>query len=215
MVDYSSYQHLLVEKKDGIALLTMNRPEVLNATNARLHNELSRIWLDLGQDPEVRVPARCDAMNDLDPEFEDGVYNNNGGISGVLFYATTRAEDDPRFAAGEEWEPGIPNVQVALYRDVWCASNGGPAFFPLCPESTPGEFVLAQADTAANAEAVGIVESVAGSSFEVIYQGRVDLQGVAWTDLPFVTIGEVWFLSETVAGELTRTPPTTAGSVIK
>ena len=55
MADYSSYQHLLVEKQDGVALLTMNRPEVLNATNARLHNELSRIWLDLEQDPEVRV----------------------------------------------------------------------------------------------------------------------------------------------------------------
>ena len=55
MADYSSYQHLLVEKKDGVALLTMNRPEVLNATNFRLHNELSRIWLDLGADPEVRA----------------------------------------------------------------------------------------------------------------------------------------------------------------
>jgi parallel beta-helix repeat protein len=40
----------------------------------------------------------------------------NGGISGVLFYATTRAEDDPRFAAGEEWEPGIPRAQVNLYQ---------------------------------------------------------------------------------------------------
>ena len=55
MVDYSGYQHLLVEKKDGVALLTMNRPEVLNATNFRLHNELSRIWADLGADPEVRA----------------------------------------------------------------------------------------------------------------------------------------------------------------
>ena len=55
MADYSTYQHLLVEKKDGVALLTMNRPEVLNATNFRLHNELSRIWPDLGADPEVRA----------------------------------------------------------------------------------------------------------------------------------------------------------------
>ena len=55
MSDYSSYQHLLVEVQDGIATLTMNRPEVLNATNARLHYELSRIWLDIGDDPEVRV----------------------------------------------------------------------------------------------------------------------------------------------------------------
>ena len=55
MVDYSSYQHLLIDKEDGIAFLTINRPEVLNATNARLHYELSRIWLDIGDDPEVRV----------------------------------------------------------------------------------------------------------------------------------------------------------------
>lgn len=55
MIDYKSYQHILVEKREGIAVLTLNRPEVLNATNFRLHNELSRIWLDLGQDPEVRV----------------------------------------------------------------------------------------------------------------------------------------------------------------
>ena len=54
-MDYSSYQHLLIEKKDGIALLTINRPESLNATNFRLHNELSRVWLDLAEDDEVRV----------------------------------------------------------------------------------------------------------------------------------------------------------------
>lgn len=55
MADYSKYQDILVEKADGIAILTMNRPAVFNATDARLHNELSRIWLDLGEDPEVRV----------------------------------------------------------------------------------------------------------------------------------------------------------------
>jgi enoyl-CoA hydratase len=54
-MNYSSYQHLLIEKKDGIALLTINRPESLNSTNFRLHNELSRVWLDLAEDDEVRV----------------------------------------------------------------------------------------------------------------------------------------------------------------
>jgi len=54
-MDYNSYQHLLIDKKDGIALLTINRPESLNATNFRLHNELSRVWLDLAEDDEVRV----------------------------------------------------------------------------------------------------------------------------------------------------------------
>ena len=82
-------------------------------------------------------------------------------------------------------------------------------------ETTPGEYVLAQADSSANAEAVGIIETVAGDSFELVYQGRVNLSGVAWTDLPFAATSEVWFLSDTVAGELTRTPPSTAGTVIK
>ena len=39
----------------------------------------------------------------------------NGGISGIVYYATTRAEDDPRYAAAETWEPGIPNVTVNLW----------------------------------------------------------------------------------------------------
>ena len=46
----------------------------------------------------------------------------NGGITGVIRYAVTRAEDDPRYAAPENWEPGIPRVQVNLYRD--CNSDG-------------------------------------------------------------------------------------------
>jgi len=54
-MDYSKYQHILVERKDGIAVLTLNRPDKLNAMNARLHYEVSRIWLDIGDDPETRV----------------------------------------------------------------------------------------------------------------------------------------------------------------
>ena len=56
MTDYSHYQHLLFARHDhGILLITMNRPEVYNATNARLHWELSRVWLDIGDDPDTRV----------------------------------------------------------------------------------------------------------------------------------------------------------------
>ncbi len=39
----------------------------------------------------------------------------NGGITGIVFYAVTRAENDPRYAAAEVWEPGIPGVPVNLY----------------------------------------------------------------------------------------------------
>jgi enoyl-CoA hydratase len=56
MTDYAQYQHLLFERKEhGVLLITINRPEVFNATDTRLHWELSRIWLDIGDDPETRV----------------------------------------------------------------------------------------------------------------------------------------------------------------
>jgi hypothetical protein len=46
----------------------------------------------------------------------------NGGITGIVYYATTRAENDPQYAAAEPWEPGVPRVQVNLYQD---ADNDG------------------------------------------------------------------------------------------
>lgn len=42
----------------------------------------------------------------------------NGGITGIVYYSTTRAENDPRYGVAEPWEPGIPRVQVNLYRDA-------------------------------------------------------------------------------------------------
>jgi len=42
-------------------------------------------------------------------------FGENGGISGIVFYAVTRAEDDPELAAAEPWEPGVPGVEVNLY----------------------------------------------------------------------------------------------------
>jgi len=49
--------------------------------------------------------------------------NENGGITGIVFYGVTRAENDPRFGAGEPWEPGIPRVQVNLYEDTLDTSS--------------------------------------------------------------------------------------------
>ena len=55
-MNYSDYRHLLFEKKpNGVVLVTINRPELLNATNARLHWELTQVWLTIDADPAARV----------------------------------------------------------------------------------------------------------------------------------------------------------------
>ncbi|MEJ2423492.1 MAG: choice-of-anchor Q domain-containing protein [Candidatus Thiodiazotropha sp.] len=54
----------------------------------------------------------------------------NGGISGIVYYATTRAEDNPEEAAAEVWEPGVPRVQFALYADGDIDSFPTGASFP-------------------------------------------------------------------------------------
>src|SRR5882672_11789636 len=57
---------LLVEKKDGVARVTLNRPEVRNAFDDSLISELRKVFEDIGGDPSVRAvilagngPAFC------------------------------------------------------------------------------------------------------------------------------------------------------------
>ncbi|TXH53299.1 MAG: hypothetical protein E6Q93_19590, partial [Burkholderiaceae bacterium] len=49
-------------------------------------------------------------------EYNPADPNDHGGITGVVHYASTRAEFDPKFATPENNEPGIPNVEIRLYR---------------------------------------------------------------------------------------------------
>jgi enoyl-CoA hydratase len=53
---YEEYHHLLFDRRaNGVLLVTMNRPEVLNATDARLHWELTQVWHTIDDDPLVKV----------------------------------------------------------------------------------------------------------------------------------------------------------------
>jgi enoyl-CoA hydratase len=55
-MQYSDFQFLKFDwQAHGVLLVTINRPEVMNATNARLHWELTQIWPIVHDDPAVRV----------------------------------------------------------------------------------------------------------------------------------------------------------------
>jgi len=52
---YEDFEHLLFERKEnGVLLVTLNRPEVMNATNGRLHWELTKIWGVIQDDASVK-----------------------------------------------------------------------------------------------------------------------------------------------------------------
>ena len=54
-MEYAEYQHLRFETKpNGVLLLTLDRPPV-NATDARLHWELTEVWRTIDADPAARI----------------------------------------------------------------------------------------------------------------------------------------------------------------
>src|SRR4029079_17802510 len=50
-----SFENLLVEREASVAILTINRPKVLNALNTQTLDELRRAMLELKHDETVRV----------------------------------------------------------------------------------------------------------------------------------------------------------------
>lgn len=70
--DYGLPDELMAEKDEGVVILTLNRPEKLNATNAALHGALAMVWRRIAADTSARAvvltgagPAFC-AGGDLE-----------------------------------------------------------------------------------------------------------------------------------------------------
>ena len=55
-VSYEDFEHLRFERPSaGVLLITIDRPDVLNAANERLHRELSEVWSVVDADQSVAV----------------------------------------------------------------------------------------------------------------------------------------------------------------
>jgi enoyl-CoA hydratase len=55
MVDNPFEPELLIEARGPVRIVTMNRPEALNAVSERLHDGMAKIWSHLAADPEARA----------------------------------------------------------------------------------------------------------------------------------------------------------------
>ncbi|MCH8813585.1 MAG: enoyl-CoA hydratase/isomerase family protein [Chloroflexi bacterium] len=54
-MDYGQYEFIVVEKdEDGIATVTLNRPERRNAINPEMHKELESLFSEISKDRDVR-----------------------------------------------------------------------------------------------------------------------------------------------------------------
>ena len=93
-MDYSGYQHLLIDIDQGVAKVTINRPEVYNAVNHRLHGELGEIWRDLDRDPEVRAIVITGAG--------DKAFSAGGDLAGLRERMAMPSEE--RFKDTVTWE---------------------------------------------------------------------------------------------------------------
>ncbi|MEZ5379362.1 MAG: enoyl-CoA hydratase/isomerase family protein [Acidimicrobiales bacterium] len=90
MTDYfENYPGLAFERRDnGVLLMTLNRPDKLNATDGPLHLGLSRVWDDIDADPDTRVVVVTGAGDAFsaggDLEWISGMAGNYEVIRGVM-----------------------------------------------------------------------------------------------------------------------------------
>jgi enoyl-CoA hydratase len=55
-MDYTEYRHLRFDRRpDGVLVITIDRPQRMNATDERLHSELAYVWRDVARDAQSAV----------------------------------------------------------------------------------------------------------------------------------------------------------------
>ena len=52
---YQGYEMLKVAREGKIVTVSLNRPDLMNATNAQMHQELERVFPEIGRDPDANV----------------------------------------------------------------------------------------------------------------------------------------------------------------
>ena len=135
MINQQNYQTIQIEKSDGIAVLTLNRPERLNAVNDTMHSELATLFSDVETDAEIRVAVLTGAGRgfcsggDFGPDQDRSVERKSGLtmmqearriVDGILDF------EKPLIAAVNGAAVGL-GATIALFCDIVIAAK--PARF--------------------------------------------------------------------------------------
>ena len=117
------FETLLYEESDGIAVVTLNRPDVHNAFNQAMQEELGRVWRNLRTNEDVRAIVLTGAG---DRAFCTGMDRSDMPSSEAAFDFDPFTYEDPGRSIG-------PRSQ-GLWKPVIAAVNGmacGGAFYLL------------------------------------------------------------------------------------
>lgn len=107
------FQHIVVERREGVMLLTLNRPEVLNSFNARMAEEVQRALREAADDPAVRAVLITGAGR---------AFSSGQDLSEVL-PAEGRLAPDLADVVRRQYNPIIHAIRT-MEKPVVCAVNG-------------------------------------------------------------------------------------------
>ncbi|HTQ01655.1 MAG TPA: enoyl-CoA hydratase-related protein [Casimicrobiaceae bacterium] len=112
--------HLLVEKRGGIAYVTLNRPDKRNAFSPQMLVRLCDAWVDISADPQIRVVLLTGAG--------DKAFSSGGDLGSVIpLMMRTRkpvGEWEERFAADRKQLGAAILRNATFWKPVVVAING-------------------------------------------------------------------------------------------
>jgi len=113
-MSYAHLKTLAVSKANGIATVTMNRPESLNAISENMHRDLERVWPILGDDPEVNVIILTGAGR---------AFSAGGDINGMI--ARFGTPEGVQHAASVTFRAkNLVGAMLNLHKPIVAAVNG-------------------------------------------------------------------------------------------
>jgi enoyl-CoA hydratase/carnithine racemase len=109
---YSTFDHLLVERRGPVGWLVNNRPDQLNAMNAAMRDEFAVAWKELDADPDVRVIVHTGAGR----AFQTGVDVAEIASDGVGMQRYQQSVED--------WDLHFTSWHQQVWKPVITAVNG-------------------------------------------------------------------------------------------